>query len=164
MWHVFERSWIRPRLLTSVKWLSANLSDLYSRIIQYESRLQPLHATLSTSKPLWNSIVTQATAYFSPSFQYLIRINAIRAGLLSASVNNKQMKCYSPCTVRSLYSRKDNRAHCWYRTPDESTTPFLVFIVVWVNLLICPSNSEHGRKLHVAFGNRRRRMIGFMFW
>jgi len=126
--------------------------------------LRYLHVTLSTSTRLWNSIVTQATAYLSPSFQYLIRIDAIRAGLLLVSINNKQMNCYSTCTVRSLYPRKDNRAHCWYRTPVESTVPFFGFIVVWVNLLICPSNSGHGRKLHVAFGNRRGRMIGSMFW
>ena len=38
--------------------------------------------------------------------------------------------------MRFLYPRKDNRAHCWYRTPVESTVPFLGFIAVWVNLLI----------------------------
>jgi len=66
--------------------------------------------------------------------------------------------------VRSLYPRKDNRAHCWYRTPVESTDPFLGFIVVWVTSLNCSSNSGHARKLHVAFSNRRGRMIGFMLW
>jgi hypothetical protein len=51
MWHVFERYWFRPPLSTSVNWLSASPSDLYSRMINMNTDYSLGFPEISASYP-----------------------------------------------------------------------------------------------------------------
>jgi len=170
MWHVFERSWFRSWLSTSINWLSANPSDLYSRIIQYESRLQPRVSwdifTLPSillrdfgivswhkPRPIYLhhlNISFESTQYELGYYWHLSIINkwiVIRHAPWDLCIPGKTTE-HTVGTGRQLSPQSLSSGSSWYGQ------------TCW----FAQANSGHGRKPHVAFGNRRGRMIGFMFW